>query len=44
MSENINLEGLPDECSLMAVVNTWGLVVVGGNTGKHNLFEKLAMY
>ncbi|AFR95835.2 nucleoporin family protein [Cryptococcus neoformans C23] len=32
VSENINLEGLPDECSLMAVVNTWGLVVVGGNT------------
>ncbi|KIR34935.1 nucleoporin family protein [Cryptococcus deuterogattii MMRL2647] len=31
VSEKINLEGLPDECSLMTVVNTWGLVVVGGN-------------
>lgn len=44
MSEKINLEGLPDECSLMTVVNTWGLVVVGGNNGAHHLFGKPASY
>lgn len=34
VADNVDLEGLPGECNLMAVSNTWGLLAVGGNNGK----------
>ncbi|TYJ58262.1 hypothetical protein B9479_001088 [Cryptococcus floricola] len=32
VSEKIELEGLPNECNLMTVVNKWGLLIVGSNS------------
>ncbi|WVQ76614.1 hypothetical protein IAR50_006287 [Cryptococcus sp. DSM 104548] len=32
VSEKIDLEGLPNECNLMAVFNKWGLLIVGSNS------------
>lgn len=36
VSERVDLEGLPFECNLMAVSNTYGLAAVGGQSGESN--------
>jgi hypothetical protein len=33
VADQVDLGGLPGECNLMAVSNTWGILAVGGNTG-----------
>jgi nucleoporin NUP159 len=33
VSDKVDLESLPHECNLMAVSNTWGLLVVGSSNG-----------
>jgi hypothetical protein len=33
VSDKVELEGLPEECNLMAVSNMYGLVAVGGQSG-----------
>lgn len=37
MSDKVELDGLPQECNLMAVSNTYGLVAVGGQSGTSSL-------
>ncbi|KAK8846598.1 hypothetical protein IAR55_005684 [Kwoniella newhampshirensis] len=50
VSEKVELEGLPNECNLLAVSNRWGLLIVGSNNDIrihrladfHNLLEEAA--
>lgn len=42
VSERIDLQGLPQECNLLAVSNQWGFVIVGGSSGGSSSYRMMS--
>jgi hypothetical protein len=34
VSEKVELDGLPQECNLLAISNQWDLLIAGGDSGE----------